>query len=178
MESWYGLLGAGCIITSVFLVLMVRPTLSRAVENPSIPSCISCSLLVLGAHCLLHLCDDLQTSQVEQLPVRSLSDPDASVAISGCICQHSREHQAEQCRGKDTTLRDTAGDWEGFYRLTIIKNSGLHALIKLANDGDEFVGAAKLAQDFPQSVSADCVESIGEIHKGGERSQCCSIHFS
>ena len=28
------------------------------------------------------------------------------------ICQHSREHQAEQCRGKDTTLLDTAGDWE------------------------------------------------------------------
>ena len=39
-------------------------------------------------------------------------------------------------------------------------------------------GAAKLAHDFPQSLSADCVESIVEIHKGGERSQCCSIHFS
>ena len=62
----------------------------------------------------LHLCDDLQTSQVEQLPVRPLSDHDASVAISGSICQHSREHQAEQCRGKDTTLLDTIGDWEGF----------------------------------------------------------------
>ena len=48
-----------------------------------------------------------------------------------------------------------------------IKNSGLHALIELAN-----------AHDFPQSFSADCVESIVEIHKGGERSQCCSIHFS
>ena len=43
----------------------------------------------------------------------------------------------------------------------------MHALIELANNGDEFVGAAKLAHDFPQSVSADCVESIGEIHKGG-----------
>ena len=52
MESWYGPLGAGCIITSVFLALMVRPTLSQAVENPSISSCISCSLLVLGVHCL------------------------------------------------------------------------------------------------------------------------------
>ena len=48
-----------------------------------------------------------------------------------------------------------------------IKNSGLHALIELAN-----------AHDFPQSFSADCVESIVEIHKGGKRSQCCSIHFS
>ena len=43
----------------------------------------------------------------------------------------------------------------------------MHALIELAYDGDEFVGAAKLAHDFPQSVSSDCVESIGEIHKGG-----------
>ena len=43
----------------------------------------------------------------------------------------------------------------------------MHALVELANDGDEFVGAAKLAHDFPQSVSADCVEGLGEIHKGG-----------
>ena len=39
--------------------------------------------------------------------------------------------------------------------------------MELANNGDEFVGAAKLAHDFPQSVSADCVEGLGEIHKGG-----------
>ena len=193
MESWYGLLGAGCIITSVFLVLMVRPTLSQAVENPSISSCIPCSLLVLGTHCLSSAKrKSLITVQVSftfvttcrRLRLNSFPSDlclilmPCSVAISGCTCQHSREHQAEECRGKDTTLHDTAGDWEGFWRLTIIKNSGLHAFIELANDGDEFVGAAKLAHDFPQSVSADCVEGIGEIHKGGERSQCCSIHFS
>ena len=39
--------------------------------------------------------------------------------------------------------------------------------MELANNGDEFVGAAKLAHDFPQSVPADCVEGLGEIHKGG-----------
>ena len=51
--------------------------------------------------------------QIEQLPVWRMSDPDASVAISECICQHSREHQAEQCRGKDTALL-YVGDCEGF----------------------------------------------------------------
>ena len=39
-------------MTSVFLVLMVRPKLSQAEENLSIFSCISCSLPVLRAHCL------------------------------------------------------------------------------------------------------------------------------
>ena len=38
--------------------------------------------------------------------------------------------------------------------------------MELANNGDGFVGATKLAHDFPQSVSADCVEGLGEIHKG------------
>ena len=50
MDCWE--LAASSLQSSVFLVLMVRPTLSQAVENQSISSCISCSLLVLGAHCL------------------------------------------------------------------------------------------------------------------------------
>ena len=41
LGSWCGFPGAGCYITSVFLVLMMRPKLSQAVENPSISSCIS-----------------------------------------------------------------------------------------------------------------------------------------
>ena len=40
--------------------------------------------------------------------------------------------------------------------------------MELASDGDEFVGVAKLAHNFPQSVSADCVQGVGEIHKGVE----------
>ena len=47
--SWYGYPGAGWYITSVFLVLIVKPKLSQAVENPSISSCISCSLLAFSA---------------------------------------------------------------------------------------------------------------------------------
>ena len=47
--SWYRFPGRGWYITSVFLVLMVRPKLSQAVENPSISSCISCSLLAFSA---------------------------------------------------------------------------------------------------------------------------------
>ena len=45
LGSWYGFPWAGWYITSVFLVLMVKPKLSQTVENPSISSCISCSLL-------------------------------------------------------------------------------------------------------------------------------------
>ena len=47
--SWYGFPGADWDITSVFLVLMVRSKLSQAVENPSISSCIFCSLLAFSA---------------------------------------------------------------------------------------------------------------------------------
>ena len=49
LGSWYGFPGAGWYITSVSLVLMVKPKLSQAVENPSISSCISCSLLAFSA---------------------------------------------------------------------------------------------------------------------------------
>ena len=49
LGSWYGFPGAGWYITSVFLVLMVSPQLSQAVENLSISSCISGSLLAFSA---------------------------------------------------------------------------------------------------------------------------------
>ena len=49
LGSWCGCPGAGCYITSGFWVLMVRPKLSQAVENPSISRCISCSLLAFSA---------------------------------------------------------------------------------------------------------------------------------
>ena len=48
LGSWCGFSGAGWYNTSVFLVLMVRPKLLQAVENPSISSCISCSLLAFS----------------------------------------------------------------------------------------------------------------------------------
>ena len=47
--SWYRFPGADWYITSAFLVLMVRPKLSQTVENPSISSCIFCSLLAFSA---------------------------------------------------------------------------------------------------------------------------------
>ena len=40
----------------------------------------------------------------------------------------------------------------------------MHALKELANDSDKICEAAKLAHDFPQSVSTDCVECLREIH--------------
>ena len=47
--SWYAFPGASWYITSVFLLLMVRPKLSQAVENPSISSYIFCSLSAFKA---------------------------------------------------------------------------------------------------------------------------------
>ena len=49
LGAWYGFPGASWYITSVFFVLMGRPKLSQAVENPSISSCITCSLLAFSA---------------------------------------------------------------------------------------------------------------------------------
>ena len=74
--SWYWFPGAGWNITSVFLVLMVRPKLLQAAEKLSISTCISCSSLALRAQSsakrkslrsLLHLRDGLQSPRVEQL---------------------------------------------------------------------------------------------------------------
>ena len=45
----YWLPGAGWSITSVFLVLMVRPKLLQAAEKLSISACICCSSLALRA---------------------------------------------------------------------------------------------------------------------------------
>jgi len=45
--SWYGIPAEGWCITSIFLVLMLKPKLSLTEENASISCCISCSLLAL-----------------------------------------------------------------------------------------------------------------------------------
>lgn len=59
------------------------------------------------------VCHDLDFGlEVKQLAICTVFDADSDIAVSEGIGQHSGEHEAEQCRCKDTALIDAVGDWK------------------------------------------------------------------
>ena len=52
-----------------------------------------------------------------------------------------------------------------FTELSIISHTPLHAIMKLPHHcyGSEWT--AKLGHDFPESITTNCVESVGEVGK-------------
>ena len=115
---------------------------------------------------LLHLRGGLHSPRVEQLPIRSELDVDARLALSKGVSQQSLEHLAEQCRGQVTALFDSFGHREGFRGFPILEDSGHHAVVELADYCNECAWTAEFSHDFPKSILADSVESLGQVNKG------------
>ena len=61
---------------------------------------------------LVHLCNSLQVSGVDQLSISPVFDAYAVSAVLECVCQHSSKHRAEECGGQDTALLYATGDRE------------------------------------------------------------------
>lgn len=70
-------------------------------------------------------------------PIRTVSDVNAWIIFREGICQHSCEHQAEQRWVQNTALLDTICDFKGSGLIAVIKNVGLHAIMKLTHHVDE-----------------------------------------
>ena len=122
---WYGLPGAGWSITLIFMVLMVRPKLSLAVESLSTSSCISCSVLTLRAQSSakrIRITVSLTlTPGVEQFPIKPAPDLDAGITVSECIGKAARKQHAEQCHSKYAAFIDAIGYEKRIRRFSSVK---------------------------------------------------------
>ena len=54
----------------------------------------------------------------------------------------------------------------GFRGFTVVEDSGYHAVAELADYCNECAWTAEFSHDFPKSVWADSVESLGQVNKG------------
>ena len=70
-------------------------------------------------------------------------------------------------RSQNAALFHSICHWEGIGSLSIIQDTGHHAIMKLADNGDELVRTSKLFHDFPESTSADGIECLGQVDEGG-----------
>ena len=78
--------------------------------------------------------------------------------------QHHRKHDTEKSWGQDTSLLNPNWDGQGCRAFFIVLHPCVHAIMKLSNNGDEFLEAAVFCHNSPEAVSADCVKCLGQIN--------------
>ncbi len=159
--------------SSVFLVLIVKPKSSQALENWSMLFCMSNWVLAFNAQSSAKRKSRTVTFWTFVL-ARSLRKLNKFPLVryltpisSKCVCQHSWEHHTEESEGEDTSLFDAICYW-GWLRVCITILYGcLHAVMELPNHCDEPVTAAKLRHDLPKSFSGDSIKSFCQVPKNG-----------
>ena len=103
--------------------------------------------------------------KVEETAVCLEIDVDAIWQVVFCIIKHDAEEDGEQCGGQDASLLDTVGDGGAAQQRPIVLHLTLLTLMELAEDGEKFWGTAKVHQDFPQSITADSIKSLGQVYE-------------
>ena len=56
-------------------------------------------------------------------------------------------------------------DRKGFWRFSVVRHTGLHAIMELADHIDEFCGATKFWHDLPKSLTTDCIKCFCQINE-------------
>ena len=85
--------------------------------------------------------------------------------VSSCLTEHDVEEDGEQCWGWDTPLLDAVGDGEAARQRPIVLYLTLLTFMELSESGEKFGGTAKARQDFPQSITADSIKGLGQVHE-------------
>ena len=67
--------------------------------------------------------------------------------------------------GQNTSLLDTVGDRETAQQRPSVLHLTLLTFMELVEDGEKFGGAAKVHQDFPQSITADSIKDLGQVYE-------------
>jgi len=65
-------------------------------------------------------------------------------------------------------LFHSVGNREVGWYFAIVKYSGHHVIMELADNLNEMIRAAELGHDFPEAISAHCVERLCQIHEGSD----------
>ena len=79
-----------------------------------------------------------------------------------CCCEEDGE---ERCCD-DTALFDPSLHTCWVYGGSAGEHHGLHDMVEQAENGDEFLWAAKYEENVPQSLTVDRVEDLCEIEEG------------
>lgn len=82
------------------------------------------------------------------------------------ICQHGREHDAEEDWGKNTSLFHAFSHWEAkdHWLISDVQYFHYNAVMKLSDDCNELASTAKRLHD----LSADRIEGLGQVDEGHE----------
>ena len=67
--------------------------------------------------------------------------------------------------GPERTLLVAVGDGEAVRQRPIVLNLTLLTFMELAEDEEKFWGTAKARQDFPQSITADSINGLGQVYE-------------
>ena len=110
-----------------------------------------------------HACEEMP--KVEQTAVCSETDINAVWQIHLCLMEHDAEEDGEQCGGQNASLLNTVGDGETVRQRPIVLHLTLLNFVELVEDGEKFCGTAKARQDFPQSITADCIKCLGQVYE-------------
>ena len=106
------------------------------------------SKLQLSDEFLYGFCACEETPKVEETAVCSETDAEAVWQVLFCLTGHDAEEDGEQCGGQDASLLDAVGDGEAVRQKPIVLHLILLTFMKLAEDGEKFLGRAKARQDF------------------------------
>ena len=165
-----GFLGrAGTNITSIFLVLMVKPNLSQAVENPSISSCISCSLLAFNAQssAKTRYLITVSLTLLTACRRRGLNSFPSHLYLMGMPVEESSK--ASISIAENNKLNSVGARTQPCFT-PLITGNGSEAfpssrIVKLSDDLHEPLRTTKLRHDLPQSLSAHGIECFCDVYE-------------
>ena len=112
-----------------------------------------------------------ETPKVGHTAVCSETDGNAVWQDLFCLTEHDAEEDGEQCGGQNASLLDAVGNGEAARQRPIVLHLTLLTFVQLAEDNEKFGGTAKARQDFPQSITADCIKGLGLVYES-----CIQMH--
>ena len=107
-----------------------------------------------------------QTTRIEKITILSCVQPYSfsRLVLLGDFQDRSQK-QGKEGRSQHASLLHTACYWKGIRQLSSNQNMHPHVFMKQLDDIDEFVWAAVLPKDLPQSFERDTNEGLSKIYE-------------
>ena len=107
-----------------------------------------------------------KAAQVEHAPIGAEPYVDTLVQVFFGFPEHHAEEDCEQSRRQHTALLYAVPDGERVGELAVVPHLSLLANVELLQDGKELRRTPELAENPPQTLSADSIERLRQVHEG------------